>query len=606
MNNPLSIVADGIHAAGAHEQALLGVLLLLFSSQLLLYGVFQKIFRNQFSAEEYYSLSIAGWTLPALLIALLWYFLGILLSPFAGTFITIVLVIVCGVFFYIRNSNIKIQSAKAATAFLLGLTLIFLVLRLTYVARAVLPLYFDSAQHYLYTKNILAHFYRADISFPWISYYHLGFHFLTAFLTFITRAQINDMMLVLGQATLAVMPFSAFFITRHWTHSNMAGCVALLLASFGWYMPAHAVDWGKYPALASVGLVPFVVSLVCLRIQNGRSLAAVQKWMLNIILLLGVVISVILHSRALIVLGILMLTWLIASLWQKLPGATRLLALGVLVIALVFEIRWTQSNSILSLVLDPYGPKGFWVTAPILFLSLFGLRKYPVPVFSCLVSIVLLMLSLFIPLGSLIPGYANVTLLDRPFVEMILYFPLTLLGGFSLAALEQTLQEHETLLDKAFPWSKVMGIAVLALLVLYAWFRYDLYPADCCDIASADDLTAIRWLDDHLPQDAQILVSSTELRVLPTEAYQGSAGGDAGTWIPPLSGRSTIYMPYNTDFSQQQTVVNLCQLGVDYIYVGKTGWGFDDSRMPLQPNAYQVLFALPNARIYEVTGCANQ
>jgi hypothetical protein len=62
-------------------------------------------------------------------------------------------------------------------------------------------------------------------------------------------------------------------------------------------------------------------------------------------------------------------------------------------------------------------------------------------------------------------------------------------------------------------------------------------------------------------------------------------------------------MPFITDFSQQQTLDMICQQQVNYVYVGKTGSTFDDSGMPVQPNAYKVLFALPNARIYEVTGC---
>ncbi len=109
------------------------------------------------------------------------------------------------------------------------------------------------------------------------------------------------------------------------------------------------------------------------------------------------------------------------------------------------------------------------------------------------------------------------------------------------------------------------------------------------------------WMDKNLPQDAHILISSTELNVLPTNAYQGSAGGDAGTWINPLINRTTIFMPFTTDFNQGQTLDAICQLQVSYVYVGKTGSTFNDSGM--NPDIYKLVFSMPKAKVYEVMGC---
>jgi hypothetical protein len=108
-------------------------------------------------------------------------------------------------------------------------------------------------------------------------------------------------------------------------------------------------------------------------------------------------------------------------------------------------------------------------------------------------------------------------------------------------------------------------------------------------------------MDRNLPQDARILISSTDLNVLPTTAYQGSAGGDAGTWINPMINRVTVFMPFNKDFSQQQTLDTICQSQVGYVYVGKTGSSFNDAAM--NPDMYKILFSLPKARVYQVVGC---
>jgi hypothetical protein len=122
-------------------------------------------------------------------------------------------------------------------------------------------------------------------------------------------------------------------------------------------------------------------------------------------------------------------------------------------------------------------------------------------------------------------------------------------------------------------------------------------------IVGQDDLKAIRWLNENLPAGTRILTSSTDLNVLPTDQYQGSAGGDAGTWITPLTGRPVSVMPFSTDFSQGTTLAALCERQIHFIYVGKTGWSFNDAPINAQPDSYKLMLDLPKAKIYEVTAC---
>jgi len=577
--------------AATHWQILLGTLLVLVLSQAFLYYVLNKIFAAQLSADEYYSLSLAGWMLPAALLSLLWYAARTILSPGIDIPFLIILTTICLALFFRKTGGI-FKASQITLFTLIFLTLLFLVLRLVFVSKALMPLYFDSAQHYLFTRDILA-----GTTWSLANYYHLGFHFLTAFLASISRAEINNVMLMLGQVLLATMPLSAFFPVRYWTGSNRAGIFAVLLAAFGWYMPAHAMDWGKYPALSSLALIPFVLSIAPLALQTRTAIPTRKAWLLDGILLTGIVVSIFLHSRALIVFGILALTWAATSIWQRLPGLPRLIALGIAILALVSAILFIRVEGILGPLFDPYAAKGLLVTSIVLVLAVFAYRAHPSLIFSSILSAALFLGSLFISLGDLIPSYVNATLLDRPFVEMILYFPLALLGGFGLAGLEHYLQ------SKNMPLSKAVPVLLILLVGVNAFFKYELYPSDCCDIVSSDDLKAIDWIDHNLPQDVRIMTSSTDLNVLPTTQYQGSAGGDAGTWINPLIRRTTLTMPFTTDFSQQATLDTLCQLQVDYVYVGKTGWPFNDSGMSTQPDAYRILLDLPNAKVYQVAGC---
>ncbi len=603
MNNPASVILDGLSAAGTHWTLVLGILLLLLTSQVLLASLLHRIFKDQLTGEEYFSLSLAGWLLPAVIIALLWYSIARLISlSFSNIFVGILLLAI--LVWSIRN-RWAVKTSKGVAWSLILLAGLSIVLRLAFVARAVLPSYFDSAQHYLYIREILAQTEsagKAILALP--GYYHLGFHFLAAFITYVIRAEIASTMLVLGQIILAFLPFPAFFIVRHWTISNIAGFLALTLAALGWYMPVHAMDWGKYPALASLALVPFVLSITYLFVDGRNVLSKPQKAGLVILLLAGSVISVFLHSRSLVLYLLLAAAWLITLLWNRMKKWPRLLVLILFLLALVGEIVYIQSKGILGPLFDAYGPKGILVSAVVLVLSVFAYSRYRGFVFFCITSMILLLASLFVPLGHLVPGYVNTTPLDRPYVQMVLYLPLTLLGGFGLAGLEQFLQGRNIRLGKNdFALSSMIGALLIAVVAVHGLLRYELYPSDCCLIASQDDLKAIQWLDNNLPTGAPILTSSTDLNVLPTNQYQGSAGGDAGTWITPLTGRPVSLLPFNTDFSQGTTLETLCERQVHFIYVGKTGWFFNNAPMNAQPDKYKILLDLPKAKIYEVIGC---
>lgn len=609
MNEPVTVLLDGLRVVGTHWQLLSVLLLIVALGQFLLYGVLKASFGNKLSAEEYYSLSLSGWIVPASLISLLWYFCGILVNSTWAALIAIVVTAVFAPVWFVRTRHIKPAFSKATIISLFLLTLLFIILRLAFVSKAVFPLYFDSAQHYLHIKRLLANLELANgwAAVPWSfpTYYHLGFHFLSAFITSLTHAQITDVMLVLGQVILALMPFSVFLIIRHETRSNSAGMFAVLVAAFGWYMPAHAVDWGKYPALASMALFPFILSLAYLVMKNRNILSSRQYWSMNAVLLVGIVVSIFLHSRSLILFGIVALAVITVYLWQKISVLPQLLVLAVFLAGVVLEIAFIQTKGILGPLFDPYASsKGLLITLAVLFLSIFAYRPYPRLVLFCIASIGLFLASLFIPLRDLIPGYANTTLLDRPFVEMILYLPLTMLGGFGLAGLQEKLRS-QTLELRQIQISAGTAIAALfcALVIINALFTYDPYPSGCCNIASTDDVAAIEWMDQNLPLDARVLTASTDLNVLPTDAFQGSANGDAGAWINPITDRTSVPMSYFTDFSQRSTLDTLCQLQVGYVYVGATGWTFDDSGMPVQTDGYRILLALPNAKVYQVTGC---
>ena len=597
----MNVLSDGLSVLQDHWRLIAIILLILLFGQSLTWYILKTIFGEKLDSDEYFSLGLAGWIIPVLVLSTLWFLLG----PFQTIYLDVLIAImtiafVASLIFHRFNKEAtpKSKSTVPALVFLLA-GVVFL--RLVFVSRAILPLYFDSAQHYAIIKSLIgiSETANAEVSFGLLvtNYYHVGFHMLVLFLRSISQAEITDIMLIVGQVILAVTPFSVYFLIKRTTKSNSAGIFAVLLAGFGWYMPAHLLDWGKYPALTSLMLIHFVLSLAYLLVRYRGVLPRQKVWGLLAILAAGSLAAVFAHSRSLVIFGIVLIVCGIASWWRQLPRAPQVLVLVTVIGGIVWEIIIVQSHDVLYLLFDPYGLKSWPVTLSVLFLFGFALKAYPQLTFSAVLAIFLMVASLFAPVS--IPDYIDLTLLDRPFVEMILYLPLSLIGGLGIAGLESYLSQ-----TKISPvLSRYVGILFSGLIVLNAVFQYQLYPSNCCIIVGSDDLVAIDWMDKNLPADALIAISAVELMVLASDSFQGHVGGDAGIWISPLINQPTIPFLNFSDFSQDTTLQTLCELKANYLYIGETGQTFNVTQIAAQPDWYKILLSMPKAKVYQIIGC---
>lgn len=472
---------------------------------------------------------------------------------------------------------------------------ISLFLRLAFVSRALLPSYFDSAQHYALIKGIMANGLSWAAEKLRVDYYHMGFHFTAAFFVSIFQADIARTMLILGQVILAVLPLPFFFIIRHGTKSNGAAFFSLVVSSFGWYMPAHAVDWGKYPALTSLWMLTLVFNLAYIVGQSKSTLHPKKRIVLFVFLGLSILVTTLMHSRSLIVIGIVFAAWMVSVWWSALPRLSQRLILFPLIVAITVETLIIQRNEILSLLLDPYIDKGLLVTVLVLGLSVFAHKMHPQFTFAILLTTCFLLAAIFIPVNGLFPSRPYLTLLDRPYVEMILFMPLSLLGGLGLAGLEKMVKS---------PYQNYVVLMVIGLTSVYTLTRYEFYPSNCCVIVGSDDLAAMTWMEEQLPVNARIGVASRELKVVLDDVAEGDVGADAGVWVMPLTGRVSILLPNNLDFDQHTALDVICRKNVQYLFVGELGQTFDIARLTSRPTWYRPLLTMSGTRVYEVTGCS--
>ena len=601
----MNLFSDIITVFTAHWPLIAVLWLLVLLGFILTRGTLKWILGERLASEEYMSLAAAGWILPVLLTSFLWLGWGMVQRSNLSAWIVLICLAILSIVISLRGRNGSDEGSKVILYILLTFFVLFLFLRLALVSKAILPLYFDSAQHYLNTKALIGMITSEQgmpFAWPLSSYYHIAFHILTAWVTSLSQVDISSTMLLLGQVILAAIPLPLFTLIRQETRSDAGGLFAVLLATFGWYMPAYAVNWGKYPALTSLPLTTFVIGLAYLSLRYKDSLPRRNYLALNLILLLGILVATLTHSRAIFVFGIVGLSWMLTAGWQRLPKLLRAVAFLALLAGCISVILFIRKQAIFGLLFDPYWEKGLVITAVVLILGLFALWHSPRLVFAIIASFFLLLVCLIIPIN--VPGYGQLTLLDRPFVEMFIYLPLSILGGAGLAGLERSLRSLNSKwqADRVWPVHALSSLFLIGLAV-NAVLHYNLYPSDCCHIIGRDDLVAIDWMDKNLPSEARILIASTELHVLATDTPQGIAGSDGGIWITPLTGRLTIPMPYQSDFGQPAVFDIVCRQQADYLYVGETGAIFNNALIAPYPDRYHVLLSMPTAKVYQVTGC---
>ena len=202
------------------------------------------------------------------------------------------------------------------------------------------------------------------------------------------------------------------------------------------------------------------------------------------------------------------------------------------------------------------------------------------------------------------PTLNNQTLLDRPFVEMLLYFPLSILGGLGLAGLLEIINKATFLSEQRLSYTKTLvSILVIGIVGIASLENYDFYPADCCHFISYDDTIIFDWLSKNISNDAQILVAANHLSVVPSSTSTDLVGSDAGLWIPALIDKKIVIMPYEIDFLSEGTIMELCKRKVTYIYVDNTNQSFNSNTLDKKEKWYKKILTLPNAQLYQLNTC---
>lgn len=453
--------------------------------------------------------------------------------------------------------------------------LIILIIRLAFLKELLTPPYSDPVEHFKIVQDFLTPNSPPE-SFYSISghYYHFGFHSLAAWLFTLVNTSSPLILALWGQMLLTFIPFSVLGLVGSITQDKTSAWTAFLLTGFGWEMPAFAANWGKYPMLA--GVATFTAPLVALHLSSHKSNK--KSLLLGIILVFGVTF---LHTRLLISIILVILAYTLSiHFTNSLMVKNKIIKL-VLLTGSVFLSLWFHWETFLQTYYNTY----FVILLSIILLLPFAFRIFPTLAITALIYLLGVGLVSEIPTPAIFQNYSY-SLLDRTYVQISLFLPLSILGGLSVSGLWKALADHNLL-------RKGIILVISFLLVLNATqLSYD--PDPCCKYVRDQDIAAYNWIKLNTPSDAIFFIPG--LRV-----SDRLLGTDAGLWIQPLTGRKTKKRPFDISWLAPDVVADICQFGSVYIYAGGGAFSFDASSYVERNPQYQKVFSQEKVNIYSVT-----
>ncbi len=467
-----------------------------------------------------------------------------------------------------------------------------MLVKFGYVSGLAFPLNSDSVIHADLIRQLLA-----NPRFWELPYYHYGFHYVIVVLSRLTGNSIPATILVFGQVIQFLIPLGLYFPVHRIAHSQGAALLCVWIAGIGWNLPSQAASWGKHPALMALTSAVFVFTLLYWELSRKNHRASRL-----VVLALITWCAMFIHSRMLILLVIGLLILLLdvscklirpsclpcKDLISHLPfGPQLFVSIIITVLLLLFLLSQNSHAGTWQQAILPYldPPLLPWL---LLALLPIGLMVFPVAVLRVTWFILLALLFSTLPNPPL-PAQSE-TLLDRPFLSMLLFLPLTLLYGLEFAGLGKLSARWPILVDLG-PFSML----VFALLLLSPNPKI-LAPLPNASLVSSDDLRLYPEITRRLPVGATIAI--------PAGKPYYELGLDGGAWIAFATGHPTVKLNYAIDLSTEPGLTQLCDSGARYVYLGSRLGSFRADTLVQHPDVYRLLIDYPQAKIYMVIGCA--
>jgi len=576
INEFLSLVGESLQVVQTNF-SLLGILAI----QILGVGSFFYLWQSKnristrLSFEIIFSVGISSLVIGEYLIILASKYLATLLLPLSIGLLAFSLSSITFFIFKLSHPLTKKKITGKTIAIIILATLIAII-RFSFMYKLDVPLYYDSSVHYQIIKDFLSPnqspeaFYNLGKILS-LHYYHFGFHGIVAASSAISGQNILQTILVIGQVFLIIAPFSVALFVKRLTLDTWSGIYAGVFAGLGWSMPAYAVNWGKYPAIAAIAIIPLVLIWLTFLVTSKKH----KKGFLLSLFCLTLISTSLLHTRAIIIVASI----LAALLFLKL---------------IVLVILFRTNHNFYDAVIPYFQNSDLLVSLLAIFFTLFCVVRYGELTFTILASTIIIWGVSFVPVPAPLIKYFGEYFLDRPFIQTFMFVPLSVTAGIGLQSLlayfVSKLKQKAIIVPTIFP---LLVFVVLALFLLFSRPINNYKPDPCCIFVKPDDLFTIGWMVQNLPKDSQILIASEYVT-------NQNIAVDGGAWIHPLTGIKTMPMSYSTDFTSNEIHSLLCASHITDIYLGSTPTGFDVAGLVSKKSWYQIVISLPETRLYQV------
>lgn len=412
----------------------------------------------------------------------------------------------------------------------------------------------------------------------------------------VLAAQLRDsfngaqLILITGQMVLLAFILNLGVLASRLFNNVYAGITAIIFAGLGWSMPAYAINWGKYPAISSLAILPLAVYWMILSFNS----TAKNRCLYILLFGISALSAILLHSRSLILLGCAVAVIVtLKFIWKRISRDNVDLVFGT-ELGLIFLIVPFLPNSRVALL--PY-LEGIDLIPTLLAVVLifFAARRNAKAAIGIVTFILYVAIIAAIPTPAFLVRQAGLHLLDRPFLQILIFAPLSLIVGGSISYF---LIELGSRFSRPGSGRLVVGIGLLSLTILAIMIRplSDFKPSPCCDYMRIDDIFLIGWMEENVPKDSRILIS-TDVEI---SSPFVKVATDAGAWITPLTKLETIKFDYRTDFSDPALHTGLCQENIKYIYVSAVHTSFSITLLEENKKNYSPIIVLPESRLYAV------